>query len=144
LLLFVVDILLFDFNFPLECRDSLVTYFLLPVEIVQDLLSLIELALFLVLLFLLRLNFFVHLSDLSLEGFDLLVLLNLFIFHLLLVFILVILDGIYRVLIGVDFFASFIHQFTNKEFAVAKFADCAPQLVQTVLNITSWIKAFLL
>jgi hypothetical protein len=113
---------------PQHC-DLLVTNFLLPIEVVQDLFSLVELPLLLGVFLLLRLQLFIQLSYLLLQDFYLSILLNLLIFKLHLHLFD---DGFVRSYVlsfSFDFNPGLLDYLSNIEFAVTQFANCASQLV---------------
>jgi hypothetical protein len=82
LFLLIIHFLVLNVNFTPYHSDLLVTHFLLPVKVVQDFFALVELGLLFSLLFLLRLQIPICLSNLSLQSFYLFVLHDLFVFKL--------------------------------------------------------------
>ena len=141
--MFITRLLLFNFYLSFDFSDFFIFGFLLPIQFVQDLLSLVKLTLLFILLLLLRLDLLIYLSNLALKYLDLFVLDYLIILELRLHLRLVSLDGLNRLLVRVDFLSSQIHHFTYKELPVAQFAYGASRFMQFVLNFTLGIVMFL-
>jgi len=139
----VIHFLNLDVDFTPQHCDFLVTNFLLPVEVVQDFFTFVELSLLFGVFLLLRLQLFIKLSYLCLKDVNLSILFRLLIFelHLHLFY-----NGYVRSYIlafRFDFYPSLLDYLSNIEFAVAKFANCAPELVQAAFFITERKRTFL-